>query len=131
MLFEDDTTNRMDEAISLFEEICNNRCFSKSSMILFMNKRDLFRIKTHTVSIASVESFKDFKEPFRVSAEGDAYYDAGCRYFLDKFLATNRTERKIYHHITCATDTRNVQVVFKACKDIILRGSLKASGFLD
>lgn len=37
----------------------------------------------------------------------------------------------IYHHVTCATDTKNVEVVFNACKDIILRGNLKDSGFMD
>ena len=47
-------------------------------------------------------------------------------------MARSKTEEKIvYHHITCATDSQNVQVVFNACKDIILRGNLKDSGFMD
>lgn len=33
---------RMIEAINLFKEICNNRFFINSSMLLFLNKRDLF-----------------------------------------------------------------------------------------
>ena len=33
--------------------------------------------------------------------------------------------------VTCATDTRNVRVVFDACKDIILRENLKNSGFVE
>ena len=40
-------------------------------------------------------------------------------------------ERVIYHHVTCATDTENVQVVFNACKDIILRDNLTETGFID
>ena len=36
-----------------------------------------------------------------------------------------------YLQVTCATDTRNVRVVFDACKDIILRENLKNSGFMD
>lgn len=128
VLFEDATTNRMDEAIGLFEEICNNRYFENSSMILFLNKRDLFEEKILVVDIASVESYKDFDTEFG----SKDYYDAGCKFFLDKFLAVNTNEeRVIYHHITCATDSQNVQIVFNACKDIILRGNLKDSGFMD
>lgn len=36
---------RMIEAINLFKEICNNRFFTNSSMLLFLNKKDLFAEK--------------------------------------------------------------------------------------
>jgi len=127
-LFEDANTNRMTEAIDLFDEIANNRYFRESSMILFLNKRDLFESKITRVDIASVQAFSDYvkKDP----EQSD--YDAGIAYFLSKFLARSKTDDKvIYHHITCATDTENVEVVFNACKDIILRDNLKDSGFMD
>ncbi|GMH81662.1 hypothetical protein TrVE_jg3078 [Triparma verrucosa] len=127
-LFEDANTNRMVEAIDLFDEIANNRYFRESSMILFLNKRDLFEGKIERVDIATVDAFSDFvkKDP------SQSNYDAGIAYFLGKFLARSKTEEKIvYHHITCATDTENVEVVFNACKDIILRDNLKDSGFMD
>ena len=38
VLYEDENTNRMDEALSLFEQICNHQSFKKTSMILFLNK---------------------------------------------------------------------------------------------
>jgi len=126
-LFEDVNTNRMVEAIDLFDEITNNRYFRESSMILFLNKRDLFETKIERVAIATVDAFLDYKHD-----EGLSNYDGGIKYFLNKFLARSKTEEKIiYHHITCATDTENVEVVFSACKDIILRDNLKDSGFLD
>jgi len=37
----------------------------------------------------------------------------------------------VYHHVTCATDTSNIRVVFNACKDIILKDNLRGSGFMD
>lgn len=43
---------------------------------------------------------------------------------------TIQQEKLVYHHVTCATDTKNVEVVMNACKDIILRGNLKDSGFM-
>lgn len=125
-LFEDANTNRMVEAIDLFDEIANNRYFYKSSMILFLNKRDLFEEKITRVDIKTVDAFSDYVK------EADTDYDAGIKYFLAKFLARSKADDKvIYHHITCATDTENVEVVFNACKDIILRDNLKDSGFMD
>jgi len=124
-LFEDTNTNRMIEAIDLFDEIANNRYFATSSMLLFLNKKDLFADKIKRVSIKSVDAFKDY--PY---GEGD--YDRGIKFFLKKFLCRSKNEEKVvYHHVTCATDTENVQVVFNACKDIILRDNLKESGFMD
>jgi len=126
-LFEDANTNRMVEAIDLFDEIANNRYFRESSMILFLNKRDLFEIKIEKVAVDSIDAFSDFK-----AEEGLSNYDNGIKFFLAKFLARSKTDEKvIYHHITCATDTENVEVVFNACKDIILRDNLKDSGFMD
>jgi len=39
----------MDEAVRLFEEVCNSQWFRKTSMILFLNKRDLFAEKVCTL----------------------------------------------------------------------------------
>ena len=58
--------------------------------------------------------------------------DAAKKYFTDRFIALNKSESKeIYHHVTCATDTKNVKIVFNSCKDIILKSNLKGSGFMD
>ncbi len=112
------------EALDLFEDICNNIYFLESSMILFLNKRDLFAEKIKIKNIRDVPSFSDFNGK-------DADYDAGVQYFVDKFMSKNKTgaDRQIYYHVTCATDTRNVRVVFDACKDIVLRQNIKNSGF--
>merc|ERR1712048_1408681 len=45
VLFEDETQNRMEEALQLFEQIVNSKWFRSTSMILFLNKKDLFEQK--------------------------------------------------------------------------------------
>lgn len=45
MLAEDEEMNRMTESMKLFESICNNRWFEETSIILFLNKKDLFSEK--------------------------------------------------------------------------------------
>ena len=56
VLYEDDTTNRMHEALELFDEICNSRWFRETSIILFLNKRDLFNEKISRVPVISASS---------------------------------------------------------------------------
>ena len=43
VLYEDATQNRMNEAVILFDEICNSQFFTRTSMILFLNKRYVVR----------------------------------------------------------------------------------------
>ncbi|RKP20276.1 G-protein complex alpha subunit GpaA/FadA, partial [Rozella allomycis CSF55] len=44
-LVEDESVNRMNEALTLFDSICNSRWFVKTSIILFLNKIDRFKDK--------------------------------------------------------------------------------------
>lgn len=121
-LFEDTSTNRMVEALELYDEVANNRYFANSSMLLFLNKKDLFAEKIKKVAIEDTPQFADYT--------GGADYDAGCNYFVEKFRVLNKVEREFYFHITCATDTKNIETVFNVCKDVILKNNLKDSGFL-
>eukprot|EP01038_Epipyxis_sp_PR26KG_P016071 gene16071-21822_t len=123
-LFEDATTNRMVEALDLFGEICNNVFFIESSMILFLNKSDLYREKIKLKHIRDCEPFSDYHGK-------DNDYEGGIQYFTDKFKGKNKagSDKQIYCHVTCATDTKNVRVVFDVCKDIILRQNIKNSVF--
>jgi hypothetical protein len=58
-------------------------------------------------------------------------FQLAAQYIADKFSGLNRNpEKKIYPHITTATDTSNIQYVFKAVADIILRKSLAKSGVI-
>ena len=46
-------------------------------------------------------------------------------YFLRYFLKQNRDpDRKVFHHVTCATDTANVQVVMDSTRAMIIQDSL-------
>jgi len=115
-LFEDESVNRMHESIKLFDEVCNSRWFKKTSIILFLNKRDLFEIKIAKVDLK--HCFPDY--------EGGPSYDNGLDYIKKEFqsLDLNEKFRKIYIHVTCATDTNNIQKVFKDVKDIAISQTL-------
>jgi hypothetical protein len=70
----------MTEALNLFKEITNNPIFTKTTTILFLNKRDLFEQKIKKVHIKSIPDFKDFPGKRR-------NYDEGVQYFTKKFVA--------------------------------------------
>jgi guanine nucleotide-binding protein G(i) subunit alpha len=119
VLYEDENTNRMAEALNLFEDICNNRWFQRTSMILMLNKRDLFADKI--VKVPLTVCFPDY--------DGPQTYEAGVEFIRNQFESKNHSaEKHIYTHVTCATDTGNVQAVFNAVKDIIIRMSLNEAG---
>jgi len=121
VLYEDETTNRMTEALNLFEEICNSRWFHETSMILFLNKRDLFGEKI--VRVPLTVCFPEY--------DGKNSYEEASEYLKNLFESKNHNNDKIiYTHITCATDTDNVAAVFNAVKDIIIRQSLGQAGLL-
>lgn len=135
VLYEDSQTNRIDEAVKLFDEICNSSWFSKTSMILFLNKNDLFiqKLKHSPLRIPGGR-YDDFQGPCAQDANADfaECVDAAQKYMTNLFVSRKRdTSREIYAHTTEATDTRQVHVVFNACKDIILRRNLVSSGFME
>ena len=45
VLYEDENKNRLDEALELFAQISNSKWFTDSSLILFLNMKDLFEKK--------------------------------------------------------------------------------------
>ncbi len=95
LLLEDESVNRMQEALTLFDSICNSRWFTKTSIILFLNKIDLFKEKLETSPMSHY--FPDY--------EGRTDYNEACDFVLDQFVSLNQSEdKKIYTHFTCATE---------------------------
>jgi len=120
-LYEDETTNRMVEALNLFEEICNSRWFRDTSMVLFLNKSDLFAEKIKSVPLRIC--FPEYT--------GENSYEATTTFLINQFETRNRNpDKQVYTHITCATNTDNVSAVFNAVKDIIIRRSLNEAGLV-
>lgn len=103
--------------MTLFESVANSRWFTKTSIILFLNKIDLFRAKLAQSPLA--DTFPEYR--------GGANYDAACGFLLEKFVSLNKNPSKsIYAHYTDATDTRALSFVISAINDVIIQGELKS-----
>lgn len=115
-LKEKEDENRLRESRTIFKSIAEH--FSKIPIILFLNKIDLLDEKIVYSDLDKY--FPEFQGPRCDS-------NAACSFILDLFL---QVRPKLYHHYTCATDTKNIQVVFTAVKDIILNSNLKEFGLV-
>lgn len=88
VLFEDASVNRMAEAITLFAEICNSKWFEHSSMILFLNKRDLFEKKIRTIDLRHEGG--DGMPPRFLDYTGGCNYENARKYITARFEEQNR-----------------------------------------
>ncbi|KAI8388232.1 guanine nucleotide binding protein, alpha [Radiomyces spectabilis] len=117
-LIEDRDSNQMYEALLLFDSICNSSWFHRTSMILLLNKIDIFKRKI-TYSPVS-HYFADF--------EGDdTDYNQTRTYFKNRFVGLCRNpQKRVYAHYTDATDTTLLRHVMMAVSDIIINENLAA-----
>mmetsp|Transcript_41502 Transcript_41502/g.104673 ORF Transcript_41502/g.104673 Transcript_41502/m.104673 type:complete len:371 (-) Transcript_41502:421-1533(-) len=132
-LYEDEQVNRMHEALELFDEVANSRWFQRSSIVLFLNKSDIFRKRIRVQSLKCC--FADY--------DGSHSYTNAVRFIRNKFISLAAKHRLstadispendalpgLYTHVTCATDTDNIRYVFEAVTDTILHTNLLKSGF--
>jgi len=121
VLAEDRTTNRMHESLQVFRELCESEVLQGAAVILFLNKRDIFakKIKRTPLTVC----FADYK--------GANDYKPTSQYIRNQFVGMKlKRKRKIYPHITCATDTNNVKRVFESVKDFMVSKILSDVGFV-
>ncbi|KAL2162616.1 hypothetical protein VTH06DRAFT_6452 [Thermothelomyces fergusii] len=117
-LVEDKDGNQMNEALMLWESIANSHWFTKSALILFLNKMDLFKEKLAKSPITN-HGFTDYHGP-----PND--WEKASHYFMDKFRALNRNpEKEIYGHFTNATDTNLLKITMGSVQDMIIQRNLK------
>lgn len=120
VLLEENKQNRLKESLALFDSVVNSRWFARTSIVLFLNKIDVFAKK---LPYSPLENhFPDYN--------GGNNINKAAKYILYRFNQVNRSGLNIYPHVTQATDTSNIELVFAAVKETILENSLRDSGIL-
>ncbi|KAK3940115.1 guanine nucleotide-binding protein alpha-3 subunit [Diplogelasinospora grovesii] len=120
VLLEESSQNRMMESLLLFDSVVNSRWFMRTSIILFLNKVDIFKQKLGRSPLGNY--FPDYS--------GGNDVNKAAKYLLWRFNQVNRAHLNLYPHLTQATDTSNIRLVFAAVKETILNNALKDSGIL-
>uniref|UniRef100_A0AC35U3M4 Guanine nucleotide-binding protein G(Q) subunit alpha n=1 Tax=Rhabditophanes sp. KR3021 TaxID=114890 RepID=A0AC35U3M4_9BILA len=108
VLREDSKTNRLHEAMELFDNVSNSFYFVATSIIIFLNKKDIFEEKIKTYPIK--ESFPSY--------DGANDYSSSIKYIGKRFRKQYRGNRQVYMHLTCATDTNQVKHILNSVIDV-------------
>mmetsp|Transcript_50603 Transcript_50603/g.127099 ORF Transcript_50603/g.127099 Transcript_50603/m.127099 type:complete len:343 (+) Transcript_50603:156-1184(+) len=111
VLAEDLKTNRMLESVKLFTDVVSIRAISHVPLIIFFNKIDMLREKIATYPLSDL--FEDYK--------GGSDPDAALSFIKDQYLDQIQSKRQHYVHVTCALDRKNINVVFNAIRNILLK----------
>lgn len=128
VLLEDASQSRMLDSFTLFESIVNSQWFRHVSIILFLNKTDIFRKKLLTSPLSRF--FDDYDAVPCAAPDSVVEFENAATFLKCKYLALNHSKLPIYPHYTCATDTQQIETVFAAVKETILSDVLKNTGLL-
>ncbi|KAJ3306878.1 guanine nucleotide-binding protein subunit alpha [Kappamyces sp. JEL0829] len=109
--------NRMQDAMALFSEICNNKLLAKVRKILFLNKYDLFKKK---IKINLVRKY--IPEAPNVTTAKEL-----LEFFTQSFK-TSSGNPNLTVHTTCCTDSNTMQVIVAEVVKDLLRRVLEGAG---
>jgi len=118
VLAEDSSKNRVQESMDLFGQVVNSKHFENAGVVLFLNKRDLYAKKIKNVD--PKQWFPDYT--------GGCDYDKAEAYFKDAFAKRVDDKYKRDHmtvYTTCATDTKNIEIVFGAMQEMLVQAAEK------
>ncbi|KAJ3443022.1 guanine nucleotide-binding protein g(o) subunit alpha [Anaeramoeba flamelloides] len=120
-LYEDESVNRMQESLDLFDSTANNKIFVKTNCVLLFNKIDIFKEKIEKIDLKGC--FSDY--------DGGLDYEKAKTFITNKFIEEGKnSHRKIFPFFTIATKTSSVKEVFDEIQSKILEENLKGMGVL-
>jgi hypothetical protein len=121
VLLEDRTRNRLVESVTLFEGIIALPWFKSTSIILFLNKNDIFEQKIAHNDLGAY--FNDYN--------AGCNYEAALEYIQNLFVSRNtNTNKTVLVHVTDATDTKLIHRVWKSVRHIIISQNLSKAGLM-
>lgn len=101
--YEDEETNRITEALNLFDEMCNSKFFENIPMVVLFNKNDLFEEKIKNVDLG--KWYEDY--------DGGADYGNASLFMQNMFQQRVRIDgKKVSFHYTSAIDEKSVVNMF-------------------
>jgi len=110
--YEDDITNRMLETLELFDETINGNYFKDKTIVLFLNKLDVFKKKIAVKDLTC--TFSDY--------EGGCNFEKALDYIKNKYRSANKHKgERLLIHTSCATDKSNIEEVFGTVKKELIQ----------
>jgi len=107
VMYEDTSTNRVMDALDLFESICNSKWFCRTNVVLLLNKKDVFAEKV--VKIPLKKYFPEFQP---TCDDSSTLAQESEDYLKQLFLDRNHQKRSIKCEVTCATSIDDIRKTF-------------------
>lgn len=125
-LEEDPRTNRIDDSLQLFTQICSNALLKNVHLVLFLNKTDILRTKLERgLKVKKyITSFGDRPNDYETTVQ---YFRA---HFLQVHRKNNENRRVLYTHFTSVVDTKATQRIIGNVRDSIFRGYLQSAALV-
>ncbi|KAG7880495.1 hypothetical protein KL905_002469 [Ogataea polymorpha] len=120
VLLESSSQNRLEESLNLFDSVVNSMWFRRTSIVLCLNKIDVFIEKLPRSPLENY--FPDYV--------GGNDVNKAVKYILWRFRQLNRSNVNIMPYVTQATDTNNMKLAFAVVKETIIHNALMDSGIL-
>uniref|UniRef100_A0A7S2XGL1 Uncharacterized protein n=1 Tax=Lotharella oceanica TaxID=641309 RepID=A0A7S2XGL1_9EUKA len=111
---EENTNPRtdMERSIRLFKDICEESKLQHASIILFLNKLEIFKKRIKQIPLKNCRAFASFEGP-----EGD--FKSAVEYIKKTIPSHVQVKRRIYVYLTCAIDEKNVRRIFENVSDTL------------
>ncbi|KAJ7126795.1 guanine nucleotide-binding protein [Mycena epipterygia] len=125
-LEEDPRTNRIDDSLQLFTQVCSNGLLKSVHLVLFLNKTDLLKAKIDNGLRVQkyITSFGDRTNDYETVVQ---YFRA---HFLQVHRRNNENRRVLYTHFTSVVDTKATQRIIGNVRDSIFRGYLQSAALV-
>lgn len=107
------------DSIELFDEMLSKDYIKDMTVILFLNKTDVFkkRLNMETLDLKKISDYT-----------GQNDYEDGIKYFHQLFAGiAHKHEKEVTIHDTCALDTSQARVVMESISRDIIRARLESS----
>eukprot|EP00924_Labyrinthula_sp_SR-Ha-C_P013937 augustus_masked-scaffold_5-processed-gene-18.1-mRNA-1 protein AED:0.19 eAED:0.51 QI:0/-1/0/1/-1/1/1/0/388 len=125
-LFENNTVNRLNEAVELLQSTMNFPVFTNHSFILFFNKMDLFSAKVQRMYEANPRGNLDEYFPelglgrtWELEPAKEQLKAAITKRFIDVGKNTGK-DMKLFPHYVTAIDSEMFKTVFEAAAEVVL-----------
>ncbi|EIN04815.1 G-alpha-domain-containing protein [Punctularia strigosozonata HHB-11173 SS5] len=125
-LEEDSKTNRIDDSLQLFTQICANPLLANVHLVLFLNKTDVLRAK--------LESGLRLQKYVTSFGDKTNDYETVSRYFVTHFTLVHKRNsvhsksRVLYTHLTNVVDTQATQSIIANGPEVVSEVRWSAGG---
>jgi GTPase SAR1 family protein len=116
VMFEDNTKNRMQEELELFNKVTHNPIFADTPIFLFLNKKDLFETMIKDQDMNKV--FQDYK--------GGTNLDPAMTYIQAAFQKQCPPGKSVSVEIVTASYKRDIKCAFENVKSALYNIKRKA-----